>query len=147
MGDPVPNRSEPRGDEAIAAFSAMPLLRDETGIQQDAKVLGDRWAAHLEMSRNRVHRAVVLDEEIEHPAARGMADRPKDIRLPIGNHNHGSNIRKIKLTRQARSQACCSERDSLKYACMTHRGEDLSVHQSLCRFLDILISDSFVVPQ
>jgi hypothetical protein len=42
----------------------MPLLRHETGIKQDAKVLGDGWAAHLELSRNRVNGAVGLDEEI-----------------------------------------------------------------------------------
>ena len=62
--DPVPHRTEPRGDEAIAALSAMPLLGHETGIKQDAEVLGNGWAAHLEMSRNRVNGAVGLDEEI-----------------------------------------------------------------------------------
>jgi hypothetical protein len=62
--DPVPHRTEPRGDEAIAPLSAMPLLGHETGIKQDAEVLGDGWAAHLEMSRNRVDGAVGLDEEI-----------------------------------------------------------------------------------
>jgi len=62
--DPVPHRTEPRGDEAIAALSAMPLLGHETGIKQDAEVLRDGWAAHLEMSRNRVNGAVGLDEEI-----------------------------------------------------------------------------------
>ena len=41
MRDPVPHRTEPRGDEAIAALSAMPLLRQETRIKQDAEVLGD----------------------------------------------------------------------------------------------------------
>jgi hypothetical protein len=32
VSDPVPHRTEPRGDEAIVALSAMPLLRHETGI-------------------------------------------------------------------------------------------------------------------
>ena len=90
--DPVPHRTEPRGDEAIAALSAMPLLGHETGIEQDAEVLENGWAAHLEMSRNRVNGAVGLDEEIEHPATRGMANCPKDIRLAIGRHHHAVNI-------------------------------------------------------
>jgi hypothetical protein len=38
--DPVLHRTEPRGDKAIAALSAMPLLRHQTGIKQDAEVLG-----------------------------------------------------------------------------------------------------------
>jgi hypothetical protein len=38
----------------------MPLLRPETGIKQDAEVLGAGWAALLEMSRNRVNGAVLL---------------------------------------------------------------------------------------
>ena len=61
---PVPYGPELRRDEAIAAFSTMPLLGHEAGIKQDAEVLGDGWAAHLEMSRNRVNGAVGLDEEI-----------------------------------------------------------------------------------
>lgn len=100
MREPVPHRPEPRGDEVIAPLSAMPLLRHETGIKQYAKVLGDGGAAHLEMSRNRVDGAVGLDEEIEHPATRGMANRPKDIRFTIGNHHHAASIRKQSLTRQ-----------------------------------------------
>ena len=62
--NPVPHRTEPRGDEAIAALSAMPLLGHETGVKQNAEVLGNGWAAHLEMSRNRVNGAVGLNEEI-----------------------------------------------------------------------------------
>ena len=100
LRDPVPDRTEPRGDEAVAALSAMPLLRHETGIEQDAQVLGDGGPAHLEMSRNRVDGAVGLDEEIEHPATRGMANCPKDILLAIESHHHAVNIRKLTLTRQ-----------------------------------------------
>jgi hypothetical protein len=40
-------------------------------------------------------------KEIEHPAARWMADRPEDIR--IASHHHVVNIRKQTLTRQGRS--------------------------------------------
>jgi hypothetical protein len=54
MRDPDPHRTEPRGEEMIGPLSAMPLFRHETGIKQDAEVLGDRWAAHLRMPRNRV---------------------------------------------------------------------------------------------
>ena len=64
MRDPVPHRTEPRGDEAIAPLSAMQLLRHETGIKQDAEMLGDGWPAHLELSRKRVNGAVGLEEEI-----------------------------------------------------------------------------------
>src|SRR5262249_33866094 len=93
------HRTEPREDEAIAPLSAMPLLRHETGIQQDAQVLGDGWAANLELSRNRVDGTVGLDKEIEHPAPRGTASCPKDIRLTIGSHHHAVHIRKQTLTR------------------------------------------------
>ena len=98
MPDPVAHRTEPGGDEAIAPLSAVPLLRHETGIKQDAEVLGDGWPAHLEMSRDRVDGAIGHDEEIEHPATRGMADSPKDILLAIGSHRHAVNIRKQTLT-------------------------------------------------
>jgi hypothetical protein len=81
--EPVPHRTEPRGDEALAALSAMPLCRHETGIEQDAEVLGDGWAAHLEASRNRVHGAVGQGEQIQYPASRRMTDCPKDSLLAI----------------------------------------------------------------
>ena len=61
---PVPYRPELRRDEAIAAFSTMPLLGHEAGIEQDAEVLRDGRPAHLEMFRKRVDGAVGLEEEI-----------------------------------------------------------------------------------
>src|SRR5262249_39717597 len=94
MRDPVPDRTEPRGDEVIATLSAMPLLRHEAGIEQDAEVLGDGRAAHLEVLCNRVHGAVGLDEQIQHPATRRMADCPEDSLLAIGSPHHAANIRK-----------------------------------------------------
>jgi len=106
MCDPVPYRAESFGDEVVAPLSAMPLLGHETGIKQDAKVLGDGRAAYLEMSRNRVDGAVGLEEEIEHLATRGMANCPKDIRLAIGSHHHIANIRKQTLTRQVGIGLC-----------------------------------------
>ena len=51
--DSVRHRTEPRGDEAIAPPSGTPLLSHETGIKQDAEVLGDGRAAHLEVYRRR----------------------------------------------------------------------------------------------
>src|SRR5262249_24209878 len=104
--DPVPYWAESFGDEVVAPLSAMPLLGHETGIDQDAEVLGDGWAAHLEMSRNRVDGTVGLDKEIEHPATRWIADRPKDILLVIGSHHHAVNIRKKTLTCQVGSGLC-----------------------------------------
>ena len=98
MRDPLPHRAESFGDEVVAPLSAMPLLRHETGIEQDAQVLGDGGPAHLEMSRNRVDGAVGLDEEIEHPATRGMANCPKDIWLRIWSHHQVANVRKQVLT-------------------------------------------------
>src|SRR5262245_6029119 len=104
MRDPVPNWAESFGDETVAPLSAMPLLRHETGIEQDAEVLRDGRPAHLEMSRNRVDGAVGLDEEIEHPATRGMANCAIDILLAIESHNHAVTIRKQTLTCQVPSR-------------------------------------------
>src|SRR5437016_11021163 len=106
MRDPVPHQTEPHRDEAVVAFSTMPLRRHETGIKQDAEVLGNGWAAHLKLSRNRVDGAVGVEQEIQNPATRGMANCPKDIRLAIGSHHHVANIRKQTLTRQVRSGPC-----------------------------------------
>ena len=57
--------------------------------------------AHLKLPRNRFDGAIILDEQIEHPSARGMTDCPKDILLAIGSHYHVANIRKRWLTCQA----------------------------------------------
>ena len=100
MRDPVPHRAKSFGNKAVAAFSAMPLLGHETGIEQDAEVLGNRRSAHLEMPRNRVDGAVGRDEQIQHAASRGMTDGPKDILLAIRSPHHVPNIRKQQLTSQ-----------------------------------------------
>src|SRR5207245_8046040 len=97
---PGPYGAELRRDEAIAAFSTMPLLGHEAGIEQAAEVLRNGWAAHLEMSRKRVDGAVGLDEQIQHPASRRMADCPKDRLLVIGSPHHGVIMRKQQLTKQ-----------------------------------------------
>ena len=64
-------------------------------------MLGDGRATHLEISRKRIDGAVGLDEEVEHPATRGMADCCEDVGLAIGNHHQAANIRKRLLTCQA----------------------------------------------
>src|SRR5262245_9483552 len=131
MRDPVPHRAELFRDEAIAPLSAMPLLRHETGIKQDAEALGGGWAAQPEMSRNRVDGAVALDKEIEHPATRGMANCPKDIRLAIGSLHHVADIRKETLTRQVQSWPFLSwSAGPSSYAHMTQREADVSVPQA-----------------
>jgi len=45
IAHPVPYRTETIRDEAIVAFATVPLLHHETGIKQDAEVLGDGWTA------------------------------------------------------------------------------------------------------
>ena len=68
---PVPYWPEQRWDEANSAFSTMPLLGHEAGIERDAEVLRKGRPAHLEMSRKRIDGAVGLDEEVWHPAMCG----------------------------------------------------------------------------
>lgn len=87
--NPISHRTESVGDEVVVAFAAVPLLADETGIEQDAKVLGNGRSAHLEMAGNGVDRAIGLEQEIENPAARGMPNSGKDICLTITNCHHG----------------------------------------------------------
>ena len=86
----------------MAAFTTMPLLGHEAGIEQDAEVLGDGRPAHLQMSRKRVDAAGGLDEEVEHPAPCRMADCCEDVGLAIGKHHHAANIRKRFLSWQAK---------------------------------------------
>jgi hypothetical protein len=85
----------------VAAFAAVPLLGQETGIEQDAEVLGDRRAAHFEVCRNVADRAFGFGEQIQHLASRTMADRGEHIGLAIGSQNHDANMRKQSLTCQA----------------------------------------------
>src|SRR5262249_51854004 len=91
MRDPVPHRAESFGDEAVAAFAAVPPLGYETGIVQDTKVLGDGGAAHFEVCSNVADRAPGFGEQIQHLASRTMADRCEHIGLAIGSHDHAAN--------------------------------------------------------
>ena len=98
--DPVPHLAELSGDEMVAAFATVPLLGQETGIEQDAKVLGDRRAAHFEMGRNLADRKLGFGEQIQHLAPRTMADRHEHIGLAIWGYDHAPNIGKQFLTSQ-----------------------------------------------
>lgn len=102
MGDPVPHRTESFGDEVVAAFAAVALLCQETGIQQDAEVLGDRRAAHFEVGGDVADRAHISSQQIQHLASRTMADRCENIGLAIGSQDHDVNMRKQLLTCQAK---------------------------------------------
>jgi hypothetical protein len=86
--------------DGLAALSTAPLFVHKTGIQKDAEVPGDGWAAHLEMSCDRIHGSGGLGKEIEHQATRAMADRSKDIRAATGTCTMRP-FRKRILTRQA----------------------------------------------
>jgi hypothetical protein len=100
MRDPFPHRAEARGDKVIVTLPAMALFGHETCIEQNAEVLRDGRAAHLEVFRNRADGTVSLDEQIQHSATRGMTDCPKDSLLAIGSRYHEVNIRKQWLTSQ-----------------------------------------------
>src|SRR5262249_11761516 len=125
MCDPLPYRAESFGDEVVAALPSVPLLGHEAGIEQDAEMLRHRRPAHLEMSRDRVDRAVGLDEQVEHPPTRRTANRPKDVRLAIAGHRHARNISKENLTRQVRSRRRRSQTPgAIRQARMTYREAD-----------------------
>lgn len=102
MREPVPHGGQTFGDEVVAAFAAVPLLGHQTGVKQDAEVLGDRRAAHLKVARNRVDGAIGFRQQVEHMPPRGMADGPKDVWRAIGSSDHATNIGKQYLTRQLR---------------------------------------------
>lgn len=93
MYEPIPHRPKPRGHETVATLPAATLLGHKSGIEQDAQMLRDGWATHLEVSRDRVDRAVGLEKEIEHAAPRGMTNCAKNIRLAIRNHHHADQYR------------------------------------------------------
>ena len=94
VGDPFADRAESFGDEVVAALAAVSLFVHESGIEEYAKVLGDGRATHSEVAGDSVDRMVAVQQQIEHPTARGMADCSEDIRLTIGGYDHAANIRK-----------------------------------------------------
>lgn len=54
MSDPVPHRAEPFRDELIPALSPMPSFGYETGVKQEAEMLGNSRTADLKVPRDRV---------------------------------------------------------------------------------------------
>src|SRR5262249_36129559 len=92
--EPIPHGAKSFGDEPVAALAAVPLLGHQTGVEQDAEVLGDSRAAHLEVSRNVADGALGFGEEVEHPASRRVADRCKHVWLAVRGHHHAAIIRK-----------------------------------------------------
>jgi hypothetical protein len=98
--DPVPHGAELIGDEVVAAFAAVALLGEEAGIEEDAEVLGDRGAAHLEVPGDRIDRPVGPGEEVEHVTPGGMADGGEDVGFAVEGDGHDRNMRKQVLTCQ-----------------------------------------------
>lgn len=98
--DPVPNRAESLGDEVVSPLAAVSLLGHQAGIEQNAEVLRDGRAAHLEVPGNRVDRVVGLRKQIKNPPPRGVADRGEDIGLPAEGFHLARSIGKEVLTCQ-----------------------------------------------
>ena len=92
--DPVAHGAELIGDEVVAAFAAVALLGEKTGIEQDAEMLRDRGAAHLEVAGDGIDRTIGAREEVEHVTPRRVADGGEDVGLTIGRDDHGDNMRK-----------------------------------------------------
>jgi hypothetical protein len=67
----------------------MSLLTDEANVEQNAQVLRNRWAAHLEIRRDRVHWAVAVGEQVEHAPARRVTDRSKNAW--VSQHHRADN--------------------------------------------------------
>jgi hypothetical protein len=103
--EPFPHGGEPLRNQVIPPLSAVPPFGYQTGVVQDAEVLRDGWATHFEVRRNGIDRTIGLEQQIEHPTASGMANRPKDIRFAIRSRHHAMNIGKQFLTRQDRGQS------------------------------------------
>jgi len=67
----------------------MSLVSDEASIEQNAQVLRNRWAAHLEIRCDRVHGTVAVGEQVEHAPARRVTDRSENSGLT--QHHHPDN--------------------------------------------------------
>ena len=94
MREPVAHRAESFRDETVTALATMTLLGDETGIEQNAQMLGDGGTAHGEVSGDVGHGTLVVGKQIQHLAARLMTDSEKHIGLATGRRKHPFNIRK-----------------------------------------------------
>src|SRR5690606_13349695 len=70
--EPVANRAESLRREPVAPLSAVSLFGDEARSEQHAEMLRNRRSAHIEFRRDRVYRAVAVDQQVEHLSARRM---------------------------------------------------------------------------
>lgn len=82
--DPVPHRTETLGDKAVAALPPVPLFGDEADFEEDAQMLRDGRAAHLEVRCNFVDWSVAVGEQVEHTASGRVTDRSKDLAFALG---------------------------------------------------------------
>lgn len=94
MRDPFPHWSKPIRDEVVTAFATMPLLGDEAGIEQNAKMLRHSRTTHLEVACYSVDSPVFHCEQIQHLSPRRMTDRRKDIGFLLECCNHATSIGK-----------------------------------------------------
>jgi len=100
LRDPVPDWGEAFRDESVTAFAAVAPFGYKTSIKQNAKVLRDGRATHVEVCRDDAHGPLGYGQQIEHPASRPMADRCEHIRLAAASQDHTANMRKQSLTCQ-----------------------------------------------
>lgn len=94
MRKPFPHRAESIRDEVVAPFATMPLLSHEAGIEQDAQMLRDRRATHLEVACYRVDCTVFNCKQVKHLSPCRMADRGEDIRTTLESCYHVASIGK-----------------------------------------------------
>jgi hypothetical protein len=94
----------------VTTFAAMPLLRHQSRIKQDAKMLGDRRATHLEVTCYGVDSPVFRCQQVKHLSSCWMTDRREDIRF-VFECNHANSIGKRLLTCQVR-------REIFKFGCI-----------------------------
>ena len=92
LSEPVADGGQLFGEEAVATFSAVALFGDQAGIEEDAKVLGDGGAGHLEVAGDRVDGAVFFAQQVEDVAARGVGDGGEDVGLALGGGEHGCGV-------------------------------------------------------
>lgn len=88
LRQPIPQRAKLFGDELIVSFTTMPLFGQETRIQQDAQMLRNRRAAHVEVGRKPANRTVTLGKQIQHLAPPTVTDRLEHIGLAVGGSIH-----------------------------------------------------------
>jgi hypothetical protein len=71
--------------ELIDAVAAFPNFGDQLRGVQYAKVFGNGWAAHVEASRDLIHRLPAFAQAIENGTSRGVGDGVKNAAF-LRNH-------------------------------------------------------------